>query len=99
MPRRDGTGPMGKGAMTGRGLGLCTGVKTRRNVAGLGYGFGLGAGYGCRRSLARGFGGYFAEELNVITDKELLEEQREILKRRLDVINRQLDTLPEEESK
>ncbi|NLY09691.1 MAG: DUF5320 domain-containing protein, partial [Tissierellia bacterium] len=26
MPRRDGTGPMGAGSMTGRGFGLCTGA-------------------------------------------------------------------------
>ena len=26
MPRRNGTGPLGMGAMTGRGLGACTGV-------------------------------------------------------------------------
>ncbi|OFI06320.1 hypothetical protein CLOACE_10930 [Clostridium acetireducens DSM 10703] len=26
MPRRNGTGPMGAGSMTGRGLGLCTGA-------------------------------------------------------------------------
>ena len=25
MPRRDGTGPMGAGSMTGRVLGVCTG--------------------------------------------------------------------------
>lgn len=43
MPGRDGTGPMGQGAMTGRGLGNC--VKTivplaAGAVAGLCFGFG-----------------------------------------------------------
>ncbi|MEG3072099.1 MAG: DUF5320 domain-containing protein [Candidatus Syntrophopropionicum ammoniitolerans] len=38
MPRGDGTGPMGAGAMTGRGLGFCTDA----NVAG------YGAGLRCR---------------------------------------------------
>jgi len=28
MPSRDGTGPRGKGARTGRGLGGCKGTKT-----------------------------------------------------------------------
>jgi len=28
MPRRDGTGPMGLGPMTGRGLGFCNGFST-----------------------------------------------------------------------
>ena len=36
MPRRDGTGPMGAGSMTGRGLGSCTGVNAVKNDAGLG---------------------------------------------------------------
>ena len=44
MPRGDGTGPMGAGAMTGRGAGVCSGQRT------LGYtgaGFGrMGAGMG-----------------------------------------------------
>jgi len=30
MPRRDGTGPFGLGAMTGRGLGLGLGYRCRR---------------------------------------------------------------------
>ncbi len=38
MPRRDGTGPLGQGAMSGRGMGICTGV----NMAGRGIGLGLG---------------------------------------------------------
>jgi hypothetical protein len=36
MPRRDGTGPMGAGSMTGRGLGLCTGANAVKYGAGLG---------------------------------------------------------------
>jgi len=40
MPQNDGTGPMGQGPMTGRGLGPCAkGVGFRR---GLGRGFGRG---------------------------------------------------------
>jgi hypothetical protein len=41
MPRRDGTGPMGAGSMTGRGLGICTGR--------------YDAGLGCRRGFGRSF--------------------------------------------
>ncbi len=41
MPRQDGTGPMGAGAMTGRGLGPC-GCGMRRGW------FGFGRGYGRR---------------------------------------------------
>ena len=38
MPNRDGTGPMGQGPMTGRGLGPCGGGMHR----GFGRGFGRG---------------------------------------------------------
>ena len=54
MPRRDGTGPMGAGSMTGRGLGLCTGANAVKYGAGLGMGLGLGLA--CRRCFGRGFG-------------------------------------------
>lgn len=84
MPRRDGSGPMGQGAMTGRGLGLCRGINYER--------CGYGLGYGLRRGFARGLGAYNAGRFTVLTDKEILEEQKEFLKRRLDAVNRQLDT-------
>jgi hypothetical protein len=41
MPRFDGTGPLGQGAMTGRGLGPCNGGFRR--------GCGRGNGFGYRR--------------------------------------------------
>lgn len=55
MPRRDGTGPRGVGAMTGRCAGNCTGaegLQTGSVVAGRGLGMGFGgargmAGMGC----------------------------------------------------
>lgn len=42
MPKRDGTGPMGQGSMTGKGLGICRGT----NAGGYGIGFGRGFGIG-----------------------------------------------------
>ena len=51
MPRRDGTGPMGAGSMTGRGLGSCTGANAVKYGAGLGLGLGLGLA--CRRGFGR----------------------------------------------
>ena len=45
MPRLDGTGPMGQGSMTGRGMGNCR-PQMRR---GLGQGQGQGQGRGWRR--------------------------------------------------
>ena len=48
MPARDGTGPEGKGPMTGRGMGTCN-PKTPRG-RGQGRGLGRGFGRGTRRS-------------------------------------------------
>jgi hypothetical protein len=53
MPGRDGTGPLGAGPMTGRGLGPCTGASNMLKCAGLGLGLGLGLA--CRRGFGRGF--------------------------------------------
>ena len=62
MPRGDGTGPEGRGSMTGRGAGKCAG----NNVAGFqnpsvpragarrGVGSGRGIGRGTGRGLGRG---------------------------------------------
>ena len=55
MPGRDGTGPMGRGAMSGRGLGACNGTNTVRYGAGLGCGLGMRLGFGCRRGFERNF--------------------------------------------
>jgi hypothetical protein len=54
MPRGDGTGPMGQGPMTGRGLGYCAGYPNpgfMQPVPGFGRGFGRGWG----RGFGRGF--------------------------------------------
>jgi len=45
MPRMDGTGPMGQGAMTGRGMGNCQGNCDTEKL-GVGYGKGIGRGQG-----------------------------------------------------
>lgn len=90
MPGRDGTGPMGQGSITGRGLGFCTGVNAKRYGNGLkrGFGYGMGLNYGCRR----GIEGYYAGQSG-LTNKELLIEQKDILQRRLDEISEQLKNL------
>jgi len=57
MPRGDGTGPMGMGAMTGRMAGYCAGSEVPGNanpVPGRGFGMGIGRGRG---AWCRGFGG------------------------------------------
>ena len=65
MPRGDRTGPEGRGPMTGRGAGYCSGndepdVENESPRRGFGFGFGLGGGRGLgRRGQGRGqgFGG------------------------------------------
>ena len=64
MPGRNGTGPEGMGAMTGRGLGNCssnnTGENTNTARGGMGMrrggGRGMGRGMGMRRGGGRGMG-------------------------------------------
>lgn len=57
MPRGNGTGPMGMGAMTGRGQGYCAGNNTPGAVNGGGWtGQGRGSGMGFARG-CRGAGG------------------------------------------
>lgn len=92
MPRKDGTGPMGAGSMTGRGLGLCTGGNAVKYGAGLGIGLGLGLA--CRRGLGRGFGrGFSVSQTSTKTEKERLNEQKAMLRDRLEVIDKQLESL------
>jgi hypothetical protein len=92
MPRRDGTGPMGVGSMTGRGLGICTGASAVKYGAGLGMGLGLG--FACRRGFSRGFGrGFAGNRTSSKTQKELLSRQKTMLQDRLDVIDKQLENL------
>ncbi len=92
MPRRDGTGPMGAGSMTGRGLGSCTGARAVKY--GVGLGLGLGLGFACRRGFGRGLGrGVPVKQNSSKTQKELLQEQRDALKSRLEAIDKQLDNL------
>lgn len=92
MPRRDGTGPMGAGSMTGRGLGLCTGANVVKYGAGLGMGLGLGLA--CRRGFGRGFGrGSAINQTSSKTQKELLNERKAMLQDRLEVIEKQMENL------
>ncbi|MBM7561646.1 DUF5320 domain-containing protein [Fusibacter tunisiensis] len=87
MPRRDGLGPMGQGAMTGRGLGTCgkgTGVT--------GYGLGSGRGFGCFRGFGRGNRRGLSRWNAGFSDQELLEEEKILLKNRLAEIENALNT-------
>ena len=64
MPKLDGTGPMGQGAGTGRGLGPCGG--------------GMRRGWGCRGGYGFGFRRFISpkNELAALEDEEkILEEE------------------------
>ncbi len=110
MPRYDGSGPMGYGPMTGRGLGYChlpgPGVRrgrvprfSRRIRGGFGNGFGRG-GYGYSRAYGPGYDyGYraFVEEpISAKSKKDWLLEEKELLKQELKYINEQLEKVNEE---
>ena len=91
MPGRDGTGPIGVGPMSGRGLGVCS-----AGAPGYGAGRGLGLGFGRRGGCGygRGFGGYLSSDRdNSMTRKETLSEQKKLLEDRLNFVNRQLNEL------
>jgi len=94
MPGRDGTGPLGQGAQTGRGLGFCKGDPTGVYSVGNGRGFGRGMGFGCRK----GYRGSCANLPNELRKEEILKDEKEILQRRLDVVSKQLDDLQKVEA-
>lgn len=84
MPRRDGTGPMGRGSRTGRGMGFCNTTK----AAGI-----LLGGLGWRRC-GRGFRwNNYGNAISPQNQKDLLNEEKAILEDRLNLINNQLNTL------
>lgn len=94
MPGRDGTGPVGAGAMTGRGFGPCAGVGTARLGAGPQMGLGLGCRGGSGRGNGFGFGrGFMMNQVTPQNSKEILEEQKRILQDQLEVIDEQLEDL------
>ncbi|NCA92534.1 hypothetical protein EOM82_04700 [bacterium] len=79
MPNRDGTGPMGQGAFTGRGLGEYV------SRSGLIYGRGLGLGFGRSSNCKRIFNPIYTDW------KEALTKQKAALEARLEAINKQLN--------
>ncbi|HBG49413.1 MAG TPA: hypothetical protein DDW90_07930 [Cyanobacteria bacterium UBA9971] len=89
MPRRDGTGPMGMGQMTGKRMGVCAGIRT-----GQGCGNGRGMGNG------RGFNAQFrANNLAPLQQDEvsLLKNQAAILESTLSNVKEKISKLEEKE--
>ena len=84
MPQRNGTGPLGLGAMTGRGHGGCMAMEDVKQS------YGLGCGLGRRKGFDRGF--YDGNGIQA-SSKELLEGQKAVFEKRIAVINNQLKNL------
>lgn len=97
MPARNGSGPEGRGPLTGRGLGYCnTGVRgnlTRGAYYGRGYGLGYGRGYGVGfgRGCGRGFRRFDYYDREILTAEEelqILREEKELLTKRLEELEK-----------
>ena len=87
MPGRNGMGPMGRGPLTGLGMGVCVG-------SGVGqFGAGRGLGRGCRRGEGGQVASGVAVGVDAETQKEALLEQKSALQNRLEVINKELEKL------
>ena len=110
MPRGDGTGHNGMGAMTGRAAGFCAGYTVpgfANPVSGRGFGFGRGLGLGFRGgrrfSPYSGYGympntmpsGFSATPQQEV---ESLQAQAQNLKSTLDQINQRITELEKEKT-
>ncbi|NCC76327.1 MAG: hypothetical protein EOM08_07840 [Clostridia bacterium] len=93
MPARDGTGPMGMGARTGRGMGPC-GVSSTQPFVGYGYGCGYGRGRGFRRMRAPY--PYTAADFDPNAGKVVLQDQVKFLEQELENMKSQLKKYEEQ---
>lgn len=105
MPGQDRTGPMGRGPMTGRRAGRCSGSATPGyvNQGGFMGGFGRGRGYrnGFRTAGVPGWArcGYPLRgqpSQAPFDEKELLTHQAEVLEDRLEQVKKRLSDLSQE---
>ena len=102
MPRGDETGPVGAGAMTGRGAGFCAGfsVSGTRNDPGVYGGFGYrrgaggmmrGAGFQARnRFMVQPYGNV---NVPVANEKEFLTNQISFLEKQLNQVKQRLENI------
>ena len=101
MPRGDGTGPMGTGAMTGRGAGYCAGFgmpgyANSNGRTAFARGFGLARGFGGGgRGLRRcfnwmGFGAAAYRKSDPEMEKRGLKAEADALQSQLDLIRQRL---------
>ena len=106
MPAGDRTGPFGRGPMTGRRLGFCSGYNTPGYANpldqgfGMGFGRGRGRGYGWRNQFyATGqpgwarYGYYAPTPPSAEQEAEMLRSQEKSLKEQIDAVNKRLSEL------
>ena len=94
MPGGDGTGPMGMGSMTGRGMGYCAGSPAA-GFAGRGGGFGRGGGRGWRRmyyatGLPGGMRFNAPQAVPADAEKQMLEQRQKALQDELEFVRERL---------
>jgi len=108
MPLGDGTGPIGLGPRTGRGLGHCSGYPYPGYLNPIGRGrgrrFGRGWGYGFGRGWGRRYGWwnnpYFNfEPPTAEEEKGILNEELKVLKEEMKTIEDRLKELENKKSK
>jgi len=85
MPRFDGTGPLGQGPLTGRGLGPCAtgkpyGLRGTRPRFGISWG-------------RRFWGNTYQQEVNPKSEKEMLKEESKALEKELEAIKKRLNEI------
>ena len=95
MARRDGTGPLGMGSMTGRGFGPCGRGRFVGRRPRLGLGYGYGRGLGCYSSYEPY--PYESYPVDESTERSLIEEEKAILEARLRDINEVLNQTQDKE--
>ena len=102
MPRGDGTGPMGMGRMTGRGVGYCAGFTAPGYSNQTGFGRGFGGGCGFRKMFyATGLPGwvrfgnpaYTGAYESVADEKEILRRHADYLESQLEQVKKQISNL------
>lgn len=91
MPRRDGTGPMGQGPLSGRRTGACGGQGQGQSAGGMGKGMGRGVSQGFGRGIGQGSRGVLSTQGREPLAKEELLQEKKMLQQRLEMINKDLE--------